>query len=322
MKKIGLDGFLLGILSVITFAYFFPQFGLMTKPFSLETVADIGITIVFFFYGLKLNFHDLRNGLANWKMHIVIQFTTFVYFPLLLLALKPFFVSEHAREIWLGAFYLAALPSTVTSAVVMVGIAGGNVAAAIFNATLSSFLGIFITPLWVGLVVATSSQTADTSGIITKLGIQVLLPVVLGLLLNKRFGVWANKNKGQLKYIDQGTILLVIYISFCHSFSSHIFSDFKWTEILLLGVGMIALFFSTMAIVYIISIPLGFGLKDRITVLFCGSKKSLVHGTVMSKVLLPQSLPIGIVLLPLMLYHALQLILSSIIAERISKIEK
>ncbi|HEY0261715.1 MAG TPA: bile acid:sodium symporter family protein [Chitinophagales bacterium] len=322
MKKTGIDGFLFGILVAIMFAYFFPQAGLMQKPFSLETVADIGITIVFLFYGLKLNFDDLKNGVSNWRMHLVIQFTTFIYFPLLLLCLKPFFASEHAKEIWLGIFYLSALPSTVASAVVMVGIAGGNVAAAIFNASLSSFIGIFITPLWVGLVVAASSQTADTSGIITKLGLQVLLPVVLGLLLNKRFGAWANKHKSRLKYIDQSTILLVIYISFCHSFSSHIFSDFRWWELLLLGVGMIALFFSTMALVFLVSKPFGFNLKDRITVLFCGSKKSLIHGTVMSKVLLPAAAPVGIILLPLMLYHALQLILSSVIAQRIAKIEK
>lgn len=322
MNKIGIDGFLLGILGVITLAYFFPQLGLMKEPFSLQAVADVGVTVVFFFYGLKLNIQELKNGLANWKMHVIVQLTCFVYFPLLILLLKPLFVGGQLEEIWLGVFYLAALPSTVSSSVVMISIAGGNIPAGIFNATLSSFAGIFITPLWVGLIVTSSSETLDTSNIVLKLGLQVLLPVTLGLLLNKRFGAWANKHKLRLKYIDQVTILLVIYISFCQSFSSHIFAHFSWTSILLLGAGMVALFFSTMGMVYFVSRLLGFSLKDKITVLFCGSKKSLIHGTVMSKVLFPASFPVGVILLPLMLYHALQLILSSIIAQRLAKIEK
>lgn len=321
MKKIGIDGFLVGILSAVVLALFFPALGLMQQPFSLSAVIDIGVTAVFFFYGLKLNVGDLKKGLSNWKMHLVIQFTTFIYFPVLLLLLKPLF-GESAQDIWLGIFYLAALPSTVSSAVVMVSMAGGNIPAAIFNASLSALIGLFITPLWVGSVMVTSASNADTSQIAAKLALQVLLPVVIGLLLNKHFGTWANQQKLRLRYFDQSVILLVIYSSFSHSFSERIFSGMRWSEIILLSVGMIALFFCTMGMVYLVSRLFGFSLYDRITVLFCGSKKSLIHGTVMAKVLFPASAPLGIILMPLMLYHAFQLILSSMLAQRFAKVEK
>lgn len=320
MKKLGIDGFLIGIVTAVALAYFFPQAGLMREPFSLETVAEIGITLIFFFYGLKLSFGELKSGLSNWKMHLVIQFTTFIYFPLLLLALKPFFFGEHAQQLWLGIFFLSTLPSAVSSAVVMVSIAGGNIPAAIFNASISSMAGIFITPLWVGLIITTTGQSADTSVIAMQLALQVLLPAILGLLLHEsRFGSWANARKNDLKYFDQSVLLLVIYISFCKSFQAHIFSNFQWWELLLLAVGMVALFFSVRGVVYIISRILKFNESDTITVLFCGSKKSLMHGTVMSKVLFPASASLGIIVLPLMLYHAFQIILSGIIARRIAR---
>ena len=322
MKKIGIDGFLIGIVVAIFLAYFFPQAGLMQKPFSLEDVAEIGIALIFFFYGLKLSFTDLKSGLSNWRMHLVIQITTFIYFPLLLLALKPFFLSEHAQQIWLGIFFLSALPSAVSSAVVLVSVAGGNVPAAIFNASLSSLMGIFITPLWVGLVISTTGQPIETSDITTKLVMQVLLPAVLGLLLHNLFGACVIARQNQLKRFDQSVLLTIIYISFCKSFDKHIFNNFQWWELVLLAVGMVVLFFSIRGMVYIVSRILNFNTADRITVLFCGSKKSLMHGTVMAKVLFPASASLGIIVLPLMIYHALQIILSSIIAQRLARKQK
>lgn len=304
---------------MILLAYFVPMPGLIKEPVSLEDIANVGVSFIFLFYGLRLSVEKLKAGLANWKMHIVVQLTTFLFFPLLVLAFRPLFVKYNLELLWLGVFFLAALPSTVSSSVVMVSIAKGNIPAAIFNASISSLIGVVATPLWVGLFIASATGDFDITDIVIKLILQVLLPVIIGTSLNARFGMIAEKYKKQLKYFDQAIILTIIYTSFCKSFSQHLFEGFTALELAGLATGMMVLFFAVFLSVGLISRLLGFSDEDQITVLFCGSKKSLVHGTVMSKVLFQHSSISGILLLPLMLYHALQLIAASIIAQRMAR---
>lgn len=304
---------------MIVLAYFLPQPGMIKKPVSLEEIANVGVSMIFFFYGLRLSVEKLKAGLANWKMHIIVQLTTFLFFPLIVLAARPLFVNTNFELLWLGVFFLAALPSTVSSSVVMVSIAKGNIPAAIFNASISSLIGVVVTPLWVGLFISSTTGKFEVNDIVMKLVLQVLLPVMIGINLNSRFGIIAEKYKKQLKYFDQSIILTIIYTSFCKSFSDNIFQGFTVLEIIALATGMIALFFAVFFCIRLLSRLFGFSDYDRITVLFCGSKKSLVHGTVMSKVLFQHSTMTGIVLLPLMLYHALQLIAASIIAQGMAR---
>ena len=304
---------------MILLAYFLPQPGMIKEPVSLEEIANIGVSFIFFFYGLRLSVDKLKAGLANWKMHIIVQLTTFLFFPVIVLAFRPLFVNTDFELLWLGVFFLAALPSTVSSSVVMISIARGNIPAAIFNASISSLIGVVVTPLWVGLFIASATGNFDVTNIVLKLTLQVLLPVIIGISLNSRFGHIAEKYKKQLKYFDQAIILTIIYTSFCKSFSEHLFEGFSALELVGLASGMMALFFAVFFCVGLLSRFFGFSDEDRITVLFCGSKKSLVHGTVMSKVLFQHSTITGIILLPLMLYHALQLIAASIIAQRIAR---
>lgn len=318
LSRFGIDGFLLAIITMVILASLFPGPGIAKEPVSLEEIANYGVSIIFLFYGLRLSPEKMKAGLSNWKMHVVIQLTTFVLFPLLVLLIKPLF-HDSIFPLWLGIFFLAALPSTVSSSVVMVSIAKGNIPAAIFNASLSSMLGIFITPLWTGLFIAADTGSFDVSSILLKLCLQVLLPVALGLILHRYFGRFAEKHNKTLKLFDQSIILLIIYTSFCKSFAEHLFDGLGVTRILLLAAGMIVLFFLVFGLMNIISRLLHFSRNDRITVVFCGSKKSLVHGTVMSKVLFPQSTLSGIIILPLMLYHALQLIAASIIAQKMGR---
>ncbi|NRF37433.1 bile acid:sodium symporter family protein [Pedobacter foliorum] len=319
LGKAGLDGFLLMIGIMILLAYFLPQPGMVKEPVSLEEIAGVGVSLIFLFYGLRLSVQKLKSGLANWKMHIVVQLTTFLFFPLLVLASRPLFVNTDFELLWLGVFFLAALPSTVSSSVVMVSIAKGNIPGAIFNASISSLIGVVVTPLWVGLFIASATGDFDVTAIVIKLVLQVLLPVIIGISLNSRFGATAEKYKKQLKYFDQAIILTIIYTSFCKSFSEHLFESFSTLELAGLAAGMMLLFFAVFFCVGLLSRLFGFSAEDRITVLFCGSKKSLVHGTVMSKVLFQHSTITGIILLPLMIYHALQLIAASIIAKAMAQ---
>jgi sodium/bile acid cotransporter 7 len=229
------------------------------------------------------------------------------------------FDSTHNRLLWLGIFYVAILPSTVSSSVVMVSIANGNIPAAIFNASISSLIGVFITPLWLSLFLSTGDGGYNLWPVIGKLTLQVIFPVVAGVMLHSRLGAWAEKHKGKLKTFDQSIILLIVYTSFCESFARDLFSGFSIPDLLLLAMAMLGLFFLVYVLVFFISNLLGFGRPDRITALFCGSKKSLVQGTVMSKVLFRDANTAGIILMPIMLYHALQLIAASIIAQSMAR---
>jgi sodium/bile acid cotransporter 7 len=319
LARAGFDNFMLGLLLMILLAYLYPGFGTAHGPLPLEEVTTYGVSLIFFFYGLRLSPQKLRVGLSNWRLHLVIQLTTFVLFPLLVLMAYSLFADTENRLLWLGIFYVAILPSTVSSSVVMVSIANGNIPAAIFNASISSLIGVFITPLWLSLFLSTGNGDYTLWPVIGKLTLQVILPVVAGLLLHARFGRFAETHKQKLKVFDQSIILLIVYTSFCESFARQLFKGITMPDLVLLAAAMIGLFFLIYALVWLICKLLGFNRPDSITALFCGSKKSLVQGTVMSKVLFRDANTAGIILLPIMLYHALQLIAASIIAQSMAR---
>ena len=319
LARFGFDYFIIGLLAMIGLAWVYPSVGLGEGVFSLTEISGYAVSLIFFFYGLRLSREKLRADLYNWKLHLTIQAATFVLFPALILAVKPLFIHTEANLLWMGAFFLASLPSTVSSSVVMVSIAEGNIAASIFNASISGILGVVITPLWCSLVLGSEAGSQGMGPVVGKLFLQVLLPVMVGMALNPKFGNWAENNKQKLKYFDQIVILSIIYTSFCKSFSQNLFKSLSFWEIIVLACLMLSLFFTVFVLISILSRWLGFSRVDKIAAVFCGSKKSLVHGTVMSKVLFQNSLIVGILLLPLMLYHALQLIAASMIAQKIQK---
>ncbi|KAA6440750.1 bile acid:sodium symporter [Dyadobacter flavalbus] len=316
-RKAGLDGFMLGLISMIFLAWLWPYPGMKESPVPLSEISTYAVSIIFFFYGLRLSAEKLRAGLVNWKLHVTVHFSTFVLFPLLALACRSLFKTEESQSLWLAIFFLTALPSTVSSSVVMVSLAKGNIPAAIFNASISSLLGVFITPFWMGLVMESGNTDFDMLSVVIKLSLQVLLPVFAGILLNKKYGHFAESKKKYIRYFDQSSILLIVYTSFCESFGEHLFSSLGWEEIVFLAIGMLALFFGIYYLLTFISDLLKFDREDKVTAVFCGSKKSLVQGAVMSKVLFSGA-QAGLMLLPIMIYHALQLIAASIIAQRMA----
>lgn len=322
LSKVGINGFFFGLIGVVVLAYFFPSFGTEHSILHLPQIAEYGVSLIFFFYGLKLNPEKLKNGLSNWKLHLVIQLSTFMLFPLIILGIGYVLPINTSSPLWLGVFYLAALPSTVSSSVVMVAIAGGNLPAAIFNASISSIIGIFITPIWMSRILEQQDANFDVSHVILHLLLAVLLPVVLGFLLHKKLGHWVERYNNTLRLFDQSVILLIVYTSFCASFASNMFSGHSTSEIIQLGAWMLLFFLVMFGLMDLLSRWLGFNRPDRITVLFCGSKKSLVQGAVMGKVLFPNPEILGVVLLPLMIYHALQLMVGSMIAQRMGRNER
>lgn len=320
------DWFVTALFASIFLAWLYPPLGSSTGRLSLSSAAHWGISVIFFFYGLRLDGEKIRAGVSNVRLHLLTQSATFLLFPLLILAVvtpldlipksAPF--GSTASALWLGIFFLAALPSTVSSSVVMVNIARGNVPAAIFNASLSSLLGVFITPLWMRVYLNAETGGTALGATILSLVVQVVVPVGLGIALNRRLGWFSKKHDRLLRAFDQTIILLIVYTSFCHSFAEEMFDGLSLGALAALTAGMIALFFVVYGLVGAASGLLRFDRDDRITALFCGSKKSLVHGTVMSAVLLSDPKLAGLLILPTMLYHALQLLIVGILAQRMA----
>jgi len=317
LARVGLNAFFLCLVLMVALAWLFPQLGAEDGILHLGAITTYGVSFIFFFYGVSLDPEKLKAGLRNWRLHLVIQLTTFVLFPAVAWVILYFFGTV-SNPLWLGFYYLAALPSTVSSSVVMVSIAGGNVPAAIFNASISSIIGIFVTPVWMSLYSQGRGDMA-LGNVIVKLCLQVLLPVIAGLLLHSKLGEWTEKNRSWLRKLDQLTILLIVFMAFSESFLKKMFAGFTLLEIALLSTAMVGFFLAMAMLMHVVSAALRFPRKDRITVIFCGSKKSIIQGAVMGKVLFSQGVSLGIVLLPLMLYHALQLMAGSILAQAMNQ---
>ncbi|MBD2721983.1 bile acid:sodium symporter family protein [Hymenobacter armeniacus] len=319
LSRAGLDWFLLALIGVVALAYWQPGLGSKASPVPWKTITTVGVALVFFFYGLKLSVEKLRAGMRNWRLHLLVQLATFALFPALALLVRPFFGSAGGDLLWQSIFFLCALPSTVSTSVVMVSIAGGNLPAAIFNASISSLLGILLTPLLTSLVLHTGTGGGQLWGLATQLLWQVVLPVGAGVLLNSRFHAFVDQHKAALRIFDQVTILLIVFTAFCDSFAEGIFTRYRMADIVKLGVGMVALYLVVFGIIWGLSRALRFSRADQVVAVFCGSKKSLVHGSVMASLLFPASAATGLILLPLMLYHALQIILASSMAQYLGR---
>src|SRR5690606_30289882 len=249
LAKAGINGFFFLLILSILLAWLFPEWGREGSLVPFEEVTYYGVAIIFFFYGVKLSPQSLKAGLSNWKLHLLIQTTTFVFFPVFILLLYVFF-GEEGSLWWLGVFYLAVLPSTVSSSVVMVSIAGGNMPAAIFNASVSSIIGIFITPVWMQLFLSASDTSFDLTDTFMKLIIQVLWAVLLGFSLHRVVAGWPAKYNQPLKRADQLIILLIVFTAFAESFAQKMFEDQSLAELSLLSMEMLLLFLLVMALMY------------------------------------------------------------------------
>jgi sodium/bile acid cotransporter 7 len=313
LQRVGINGFLLGLFAAIGLAAIFPEVGSAQSGIPWKPMINVGIAFVFFFYGVKLDPEQLRAGLSNWRLHLLIQFSTFLIFPLLVLLLLQVtpWIDPDFR---LGISYLSALPSTVSASVVMVSIARGNLPAAIFNASISSLLGVILTPAWMGFLDGGASGEIDFWSTLGELTLKVILPVTLGILAHSWLFPRLRSILPKLKYVDQTVITMIVFTSFSESFEQRVFSAYQMTTLISVGATMLGIFILIWIILEFISRSLGFTLEDRVTTLFCGSKKSLVHAVVIGKVIFPDAALLGLVLLPVMLYHIQQLILGSILA--------
>jgi len=319
MKRFFGDWFITCLFLMILAAWIKPGIGMDLNYIDLNLVINTGVILIFFFYGLKLDWVKMKAGMRNWKMHFAVQLTNLLLFPLLSLPFYPLMKNTGYEILWLGMFFLAALPSTVSSSVVMVSIARGNIPGAIFNASISGIIGIVATPLWMSLFLIGQQTGFDFSDVILQLILHIIVPVVAGLVLHPYFVQLVNRYIHKIAAFDKFIILLIVYESFSRSFLSGIFSSVSWKALIGLCLAVVILFYVVLKITGILSKRLNFSRADRITLQFAGTKKSLVHGSVFGSVLFGSVTGAGILLLPIMIYHSYQLFYISIVAQKMSK---
>ena len=310
------DWFLIGMIGATLLAWAFPAPGASGGWLHPEILTKAGVALIFFLHGLTLSFAALRAGALNWRLHALIQGCTFLLFPLIGLALNALLDGRAQPELIAGIFFLCVLPSTVSSSVAMTAAARGNVAGAVFNATLSSLIGIVITPLWVALVMKTTGETRALGPVVVDLLKWLVLPLVVGQVLRPLFGAWAMRHKPKLAVVDRCTILLLVYTSFCDSFQQGVWSRGGVGQVMAVAALCLALFGFVLFVTSRLARAFGFSREDRIAAIFCGSKKTLASGVPMAKVMFGAHPAMGMILLPIMIYHSLQLMIGGVLAQR------
>ena len=313
------DWFLIGMVLATVLAWAFPEPGASGGWMQPELVTKASVALIFFLHGLMLAFAALRAGALNWRLHLLVQSCTFLLFPLIGLALNAVFSGRIAFELALGLFFLCALPSTVSSSVAMTATARGNVAGAVFNATLSSLIGIVLTPLWMAWVMQTTGETQPIGPVMVDLLQWLVLPLATGHALRPWLGKWAQRHKARVGRIDRLAILLLVYTSFCDSFKQRVWTGNGAGQLLVIALVCAALFAVVMLLTAAASRGLGFNREDRIAAMFCGSKKTLASGVPMAKLIFGAHPGLGLILLPIMIYHPLQLIVCGVLAQRWGK---
>ena len=317
LRKMASDWFLAGMLTAVLLAAAFPKFGAAGGAMHADVASDVGIFAVFFLHGLALSTRSLVAGLANVRLHLLVQALTFVIFPLLYIPFKFAFGGLIPEGLMLGFLYLCALPSTISSSVAMTAIAKGNVPAAIFNATLSSLLGIVLTPAIIGLAMEGGATGGLSLGqAMLNIATLLLLPFVLGQVARPMVGNLASRHKKCINTFDKLVILMLVYSSFCDSMASGLWRDNGLGVIVLTLAGAAVFLAAALVISSRVSKWCGFSEEDRITAIFCGSKKTLASGVPMARLLFGAHPALGLIVLPIMFYHQLQLFVCSIMAGR------
>jgi sodium/bile acid cotransporter 7 len=307
-----LDPFLLLLIATIALASLLPARGEGARIAGL--VADAGIVLLFFLHGAKLSREAIWSGARAWKLHLATLGTTFVAFPILGLIVGRFGIVP--ADMRAGLLFLTLLPSTVQSSIAFTAIARGNVAAAVVSASFSNLLGIFLTPLLVALLMQRGGSgslisLSSVEGIV----LQLLLPFIVGHLMRPWIGGFIGRHKATIGRVDRGSILLVVYAAFSAAVVEGLWSKVSKAELLVLAGLCIGMLFLILLFTLALGRMLGLSREDAIVLQFCGSKKSLASGVPIAGVLFPAS-AVGPILLPIMIFHQIQLMACAWLARR------
>ena len=277
-------------------------------------LTNVAIALLFFLYGARLSTQEALNGLKHWRLHLTILAFTFVVYPLIGIALRPL-TAVISHDMYLGILFLTLVPSTVQSSVAFTSIAKGNVAGAIVSASASNLVGVIITPLLVMFLMGTGGGVHIDTSVFGEIALLLLAPFVLGQLTRRWVGKVAQSKA--TKVVDRGSIAMVVYSAFSKGVVDGIWSSISLWDLAFLVV-FAAIFVAFMLwLTRKASQKMGFNRADTIAIEFCGSKKSLTTGLPMASVIFASGgASLGLLILPLMIYHQVQLMMCSWLAAR------
>lgn len=300
--------FLVGLVLSVIAAWVFPHGGAAGGFLPVEWMTRAGVVTIFFLQGLTLASEQVWKGLVRWRLHLMIQTYIFLITPLLAIGFAAIASRYLTADLAIGFVFLGALPTTISSALVFTSLAGGNVTLALVNTTLSNVAGVALTPLWVSLFVRVQGEAMPLGSMILKIALLVLLPLVIGQVLRPGLHRWADVNKKRFSNLSSCIVLFIVYTSFCSSFVSGFWSDLG--PVVSLGALLLVVVYFVMVLALVAFGIFGAGLTppEASAVMFCASHKTLAAGVPMAKLIFASNPAIGLILLPVMLYHPIQLL--------------
>lgn len=311
-RSLPIDPFIVALICAAVLGFVLPASGVAAPALSYLTKASIAL--LFFLQGVRLQRAAIIAGLTHWRLQLLTLGCTFALFPLLGLGLHASVPGLLDNSLWLGVLYLCTLPSTVQSSIAFTSIAKGNVAAAICAATASNLIGIVLTPLLVAALLnlhGTSSPLEQIESIV----LQLLVPFVAGQIASRWLRPWAIRNAKLLTISDRGSIILVVYSAFSAAVHAGAWSGLSWIDIVKILLVCALLLSIALVVTHFASRAVKFAREDEIAVVFCGSKKSLATGVPMANILFPAA-TVGLVILPVMVFHQIQLMVCAALARR------
>ncbi|WOB78610.1 bile acid:sodium symporter family protein [Brevundimonas nasdae] len=315
LSRLPIDGYLLALIGMVILAALFPASG--QAAVVMDGVVKAAIALLFFLYGARMSPAAIGAGLLHWRLQGTVFLSTFLLFPLLGLGLAFLMRGSLQPDLLTGMLYLCLLPSTVQSSIAFTSIAGGNVAGALTSASLSNLLGVIVTPLLVALLIGVANGGIHLQSILD-IGLQILAPFAVGQLCRPLLKDWLARHAKLTGLVDRGSILLIVYAAFSEGVVAGV-----WSQVAPLDLAkVIGLNIALLAIVLALTLFAGRALKfdrpDRIVILFCGSKKSMATGIPMAGILFAGH-AVPLIVLPIMLFHQIQLFACTIIAQRYAR---
>ncbi|MGH8017912.1 MAG: bile acid:sodium symporter family protein [Opitutaceae bacterium] len=305
--------FIVALPGAVGLAFAFPAPGAPGGWLYPEMSTKAAIALIFLLQGVTLALGSLREGLFRWRLHVLVQGFTYIVFPLLGIALDRLVGQWLPAELRWGFLFLAVLPTTVSTAIVLTALAGGNAAGALLNATLSNVLGVVVTPLWIGLLLEVRGEPVPVLPLMRELALLIVLPLAAGQALRRfvrrRFG----GRSGWESVANRSLVLFIVYAAFCDSVRSGVFVEHGWSPALVAGGGAV-LFLALMMLLTIAAARLlRLRPADRIAAVFCAPQKTLASGAPMAKLIFAADPGLGLILLPVMFYHPLQLLVGGVL---------
>ncbi|RZG66011.1 bile acid:sodium symporter family protein [Acinetobacter junii] len=317
LKLLALDRFTILLVLMVLLATLLPISGQLAYYFNILTT--VAIAVLFFLHGAKLSREAVIEGMLHWRMHALVFIFTFLIFPLIGLLSRPVLEPVLGQQLYWGFLFMCFLPSTVQSSIAFTSMAKGNVAGAVCSASFSNIIGMFFTPILVSYFILGQSQhDFDPTKSIVQITLLLLVPFILGQLLRPFIFPQMRKFPSVVKVFDQGSILMVVYGAFSSAVVAGLWQQVSGITLIYLTLVCSVLLTIVMLLALYLPKWLGFNQADQITVFFCSSKKTLASGVPMAQILFIGQ-PLGMIVLPIMIFHQIQLMVCGVIANYWSK---